>query len=159
MGRVIAPFGVRGWVKIHAYTERPANLLDYPVWWLGHPGGWQEMRVEDGEAHDRSLAVRLEGCGDRERAAQLKGMEIAVPRSAFPPPAEGEYYWADLVGLKVVNLQGVELGRVEEVLQTGANDVLVLQGERERLLPFIADVIRRVDLVAGLISVDWGEDY
>jgi 16S rRNA processing protein RimM len=86
-------------------------------------------------------------------------MEIAVPRSAFPPPAEGEYYWADLVGLKVVNLQGVELGRVEEVLQTGANDVLVLQGERERLLPFIADVIRRVDLAAGLISVDWGEDY
>ncbi len=138
MGRVIAPFGVRGWVKIHAYTERPANLLDYPVWWLGHPGGWQEMRVEDGE---------------------VKGMEIAVPRSAFPPPAEGEYYWADLVGLKVVNLQGVELGRVEEVLQTGANDVLVLQGERERLLPFIADVIRRVDLAAGLISVDWGEDY
>lgn len=159
MGRIGAPFGVRGWVKVHTFTARDANLLDYPVWWLGRDERWHEVRIEESEAHSKGIVVRLAGCEDREHAAALSGMEIAVPRDALPPPGQDEFYWADLIGLGVVNLQGREFGQVEQMLQTGANDVLVVRGERERLIPFIADAIKKVDLAARVITVDWGEDW
>ena len=106
-----------------------------------------------------AVVARLTGCEDRDAAAVLRGKPVAVPRAALPETRSGEYYWADLIGLAVVNTGSQELGRVVEVLQTGANDVLVVQGERERLIPFIATVIREVDSTAGMIRVDWGADY
>ena len=119
--------------------------------------------------HATGLAVTFAGSDDRDQALALCGQEIAVERAALPAAGTNEYYWADLIGLDVVNVQGAAFGQVREVLRTGANDVLVVAaagsgtgGEgaaRERLIPFVADVIRRVDAVAGAITVDWGEDW
>lgn len=159
MGRIVAPFGVRGWVKIQPFTEEIDGLLGYPVWYIGRDSNWHEVAVLETEGHHKTLAARLAGCDDRDAAAALKGQEIGVLRDALPPPAENEYYWSDLIGLEVVNVQGEALGRVSEVLETGANDVLVLEGERERLIPFVKQVILDVDLAARRVSVDWGVDY
>lgn len=159
MGHVGAPFGVRGWVKVHAYTEHSDSLLDYPVWWLGHNGQWRECEVLACDVHPKALVAHLAGCDDRDAAAALRGSEIAVPRESLPQVDENEYYWADLIGLKVVNTAGQELGSVTGLLETGANDVLVVQGERERLIPFVAQVVLEVDLAAGAVRVDWGLDY
>ncbi|MEW5943009.1 MAG: ribosome maturation factor RimM [Pseudomonadota bacterium] len=159
MGHVSAPFGVRGWIKVHAYTETGDGLLDYPVWWVGKPGAWRECAVLDAEVHSKSLAAHLEGCNDRDAAAALRGALIAVPREALPPAEADEYYWNDLIGLRVVNAQGQDLGEVAKLLETGANDVLVVQGERERLIPFVAGTILEVDVDSGRIRVDWGADY
>lgn len=159
MGRVAAPFGVRGWLKVHAFTETLDGLLDYPVWWLGRNGAWQEHRVLEGSVHGKLLTVQLEGVADRSAAEALKGTEIAVPRSELPLPEENEFYWNELIGLNVVNTAGVELGKVDSLLQTGANDVLVVKGERERLIPFVKQVVLDVDKAAAVIRVDWGADY
>ena len=163
MGRVTAPFGVTGWVKIYALTAQLGNLLDYPVWWLGHDGNWREMRVAAAKVHGNTLVAQLAGIEDREAAVALKGLDVAVPRSQLPGAAENEFYWADLIGLRVVNTEQHEFGRVVRVMQTGANDVLVVAGgngdERETLIPFIAGAIQEVDLAAGVINVDWGKDY
>ena len=163
MGRVTAPFGVKGWVKIYALTAQLGNLLDYPVWWLGHHGDWREMRIAAAKVHGNTLVAQFAGIEDREAAVALKGWEVAVPREQLPGAAENEFYWADLIGLKVVNTEQHEFGHVVRVMQTGANDVLVVAGGegglRETLIPFIASAIRRVDLAAGVISVDWGRDY
>ena len=163
MGRVTAPFGVKGWVKIYALTAQLGNLLDYPVWWLGHDGDWREMRVATAKVHGNTLVAQLAGIEDREAAVALKGLEVAVPRSQLPGAAENEYYWADLIGLRVVNIEQHEFGRVVRVMPTGANDVLVVASGngngRETLIPFIAGAIQEVDLAAGVINVDWGKDY
>ena len=163
MGRVTAPFGIRGWVKIYALTAPATNLCDYPVWWLGADDEWRETRVLAARQHGSALIAQIAGVEDREAAAALKGMTIAVPRAQLPAVAADEFYWADLIGLRVVNAEQHEFGHVARIVQTGANDVLVVTpGDargRETLIPFIADVIQRVDIAAGVISVDWGKDY
>jgi 16S rRNA processing protein RimM len=159
MGRVAAPFGVKGWVKVQPETEGPGSLLAYKTWWLGRGDDWREAPVAEAKVQGAMLAARLEGIEDRDAAAGLRGISVAVPRSHLPKAGSGEYYWADLLGLKVVNAESLELGRIERILQTGANDVLVVQGDRERLVPFIADVIREVDTAAGVVRVEWGVDY
>lgn len=159
MGRISAPFGVKGWVKVHPDTESPGSLLAYKTWWIGRDGDWREAAVAEAKVQGASLAARLEGFEDRDAAAALRGKSVAVPRSQLPQARSGEYYWADLVGLRVVNAESQELGRIEQILQTGANDVLVVQGERERLIPFIASVIREVDPAAGVMRVEWSADY
>ncbi|OGA53291.1 MAG: ribosome maturation factor RimM [Betaproteobacteria bacterium RIFCSPLOWO2_12_FULL_62_58] len=159
MGRVSAPFGVKGWIKVQPFTAAAANLLSYTVWWLGGGGGWLKYAVADVQVHGRSVVAQLEGCEDREAAARFRGMQVAIPRDALPTTDANEFYWADLIGLKVVNSAARDLGQVVRILETGANDVLVVEGERERLIPFIADVIRKVDLAGGVITVDWGADF
>ena len=160
MGRVFAPFGVRGWVKIHAYTEAMDGLLGYPVWWFKRDGAWQECRVLEAGIHGKSLIAQLEGVADRSAAEALKGKEIAVRREELPQLDEGEFYWSDLIGLKVVNAAGVELGTVDSLLQTGANDVLVVKSaEQERLIPFVEQYVLEVQREAGVIRVDWDLDY
>ena len=159
MGRISAPFGVKGWVKVQPNTAATGNLLAYKTWWVGHEGGWREIAVAEARVHGRTVVARLEGCEDRDAAAALRGESVAVPRAALPRTQSGEYYWADLIGLAVVNGAAQALGRITGVLQTGANDVLVVAGERERLIPFIAEVIRDVDLAAGVMRVEWDADY
>ena len=159
MGRIAAPFGVKGWIRIKPNTAAPGNLLAYPSWWVGREGDWRETAVAEAKVQGRAVIARLEGCDDRDAAAALRGKSVAVPRAALPRPQSGEYYWADLIGLKVTNTAGQELGQVTGVLQTGANDVLVVQGERERLIPFIATVMREVDPEAGVVRVDWSAEY
>ena len=159
MGRITVPFGVKGWVKIHPFTETPGSLLDYAKWWIGNDTDWREVEVEKAEVHGPSVAAKLAGCEDRDAAALYRGQQIAIPRDAFPAAAENEFYWADLIGLRVVNEQGEDFGKVTEVFKTGANDVLVVESDRERLIPFLESVIRQVDLQGGVIRVDWGLDY
>ena len=159
MGRIAAPFGVKGWTKVQPFTAATQNLLAYRNWWIGREGEWREVAVAEARVQGRAVVARLEGCDDRDAAAALRGKSVAVPREALPRTRSGEYYWSDLIGLAVVNGEARELGRIIGVLQTGANDVLVVEGERERLVPFIAEVIRDVDLASGVLRVDWGADY
>lgn len=160
MGHVSGPFGVRGWVNLHVYTEAIDSLLDYPVWWLGRDGKWQEYRLKGGEVHNKGPVALLEGIDDRDAALALKGFQVAVPRSEMPQAEEDAYYWSDLIGLRVENLQGQALGTVDSLFETGANDVMrVLDGETERLIPFVGHFVQDVDLKAGVVKVDWGVDY
>ena len=168
MGRIVAPYGIKGWIKIQPFTQQQQGLLDYPQWQVGQDGAWQLRTVEEAKVHGATVVAKLEGVADREQAAALQGMRIAVSRDDFPAPATNEFYWSDLVGLKVVNAAGVVLGSVTRVFETGANDVLVVEdnvanavaaNQHERLLPFIATVIRQVDIAGGTITVDWDADF
>jgi 16S rRNA processing protein RimM len=159
MGRISAPFGVKGWVKVEPNTAAARNLLSYKTWWLEERGEWREIAVAEARVHGRAVIAKFEGCDDRDAAAAWRGRTIAVPRTALPETKSGEFYWADLIGLEVVNESAQALGRVTGILQTGSNDVLVVAGERERLIPFIATVVRDVDLPAGVVRVEWGADY
>ena len=159
MGRVTAPFGVKGWVKIQPLTAQVASLCDYPVWWIGKAGEWRDAALGEVKVSGAVLVAQFAGVNDRDAAAKLRGCEVAVPRGELPAPREDEYYWMDLIGLRVVNKEGYEFGHVARMMETGANDVLVVEGTRETLIPFIANVIRKVDFAAGEVEVDWGVDY
>jgi 16S rRNA processing protein RimM len=159
MARVAGAFGVKGWIKLQVFTERAGGLLDYPVWWLGREAAWAAAEVEEASVHGTAVVARLRGVDDRERAAALRGCDVAVARAALPQNEEGEYYWADLEGLRVSNLEGETLGAVAGLIETGANQVLVVRGERERLIPFVGAVVKSVDLARGELLVDWGADF
>lgn len=161
IGAVSGSYGVRGWIKVRSFTEPPENILSYQPWWLEGRGGDQAFRVLAGKPHGGGLVVAaVEGIGTPEQAQALKGLQISVDRACFPPPAPGEYYQVDLLGMTVRNLDGCVLGRVTDVMATGANDVLIVQGERERLIPFLQpETVRAVDLASRLIEVDWDEDF
>jgi 16S rRNA processing protein RimM len=159
MGHVSAPFGVQGWIKVHPYTETNTGLTGYTTWWLGKNGSYQAYEVLEARAQGTEVVAKLKGFEDREAALSLRGMEVAVPRNKLPKTRRDEYYWSDLIGLKVVNTEGLSLGTVKQMLATGANDVLVVGGERERLIPFVRQVIQDVDVQGGTIQVEWGADY
>ena len=182
MGRIVAPYGVYGWLKVVPDTEALDGLFDYDSWWLGKGDRWREMVVEAAKIHNDVIVVKLEGINDRDAAFACKGQLVAVPRDQLPEPDENEYYWSDLIGLNVINKQGVEFGVITEVFETGANDVLVVKPNvankpegmaksdaksadagkdksQERLIPFIADVVLTVDLQAKSMLVDWDEDF
>lgn len=160
MGRIAGPYGVKGWVRVTAFTELPDGLLDYAPWYLGHNGDWRAIEVIDARAHGKGLVAQLDGCADRDAAMALTGREIGVYRSQLPAAGEDEYYWNDLIGLRVVTTAGRDFGLVDHLIETGANDVLVIRGEREILVPFvIGQVVKSVDLKSGEIRVDWDPDY
>lgn len=159
LGRIAGVFGVKGWLKVFSETSPRENILRYPVWQLRRREGWKPYRLLEGQPHGKGIIARLEGVDDREGAAELIRAPIAIPREELPPAGPGEFYWADLEGLSVVTLDGVELGRVDRLFETGANDVMVVKGDRERLLPFIADVVQDVSLEEGRIRVDWDPEF
>jgi 16S rRNA processing protein RimM len=160
VGKVAGFYGVTGWVKVYSYTQPRDNILKYSPWQLRLEGQQWTMEVLEGRRHGQGIVASLAGCVDRDAARRLLGAEISVARSQLSPLAHEEYYWTDLVGLRVVNRDGVELGRVDHLLETGANDVLVVQGDRERLIPYLpADVVLEVDLEDGVLRVDWDVDF
>ena len=165
LGHISGLFGIQGWVKVYSHTEPRDNILNYSPWYLWMQGEWLPFRVIKGKQHGKGLIAHLEQCPDRDSAAALVGKEIAIPRRQLPTLEEGEYYWSDLQGLQVMNLQDVDLGRVSHLMETGANDVLVVEqtesGQtRERLIPFIREqVIKQVDLEQGVIRVDWAPEF
>jgi 16S rRNA processing protein RimM len=160
LGTVAGVYGVKGWLRVHSATEPRERILDYAPWQLGRRGDWCERALDEGRVHGAGVIAKLAGVDDRDAAAALVGAEIAVPRSRLPAGAPDEYYWVDLVGLEVVTEQGVALGRIERLLATGANDVLVVKNGRERLIPFLRDsVIRSVDVENGVLRVDWDPDF
>jgi 16S rRNA processing protein RimM len=159
MGRVAAPFGVKGWIKIQTFSEAIDTLTDFADWQIGKGDTWRTFHVLSVNVHTKVLVAELAGIQDRNAALALKGLEIAVPREALPPAAENEYYWSDLVGLQVMNTQGVAFGTVSELLESGAHDILVVGDAPQRLIPFVGHVVKAVDLAAGTIEVDWEADY
>lgn len=159
MGRISAPYAVRGWIKVQPLTAYVDGLLEYSRWWVGHSGAWREWRLSDGKAHGQYLLAHLQGMDDRDAAEAVMGMDIAVWRADRPAAEAGEYYWDDLIGLDVVNAEGALLGRVSGLLETGAHDVLRVEGERERLIPFVDAYVREVDLSARRIVVEWSLDW
>ena len=169
VGKIGAPFGVRGWVKLYSFTEPVDNLLDYDPWYTRPKNskdsaavdkGWVIAPVTEAKTHGKGFVAQFKGADDRDAAARLNGQEIAIRRDQLPPTAEGEYYWHDLQGLMVTTTEGVSLGVVDHLLETGANDVLVVKGDRERLIPYVlGPIVKSVDLAAGTLQVDWDPDF
>lgn len=156
LGRIAGLYGVRGWVRVFSETDPRDNILRYSPWCLGDA----RHEVAEGRVHGKGLVARLVGCDDRDQAALLVGQPIAIRRDQLPPPRPDEFYWADLEGLEVRTRDGVDLGTVDHLFATGANDVLVVRGERERLVPFIwGQVVEDVDFAAGVLRVDWDPDF
>jgi len=161
VGRISGLYGVRGWVKVFSHTQPRENILRYSTWYLKRNGEWQETGLEDGRQQGKGIVAKLRGCDDRDAAAALMDTTVAIKREQLPQAEADEYYWADLQGLRVNNLEGVELGTVSHLLETGANDVLVVkQGREERLIPFVqGQFVTRIDLEAGEMTVDWDPDF
>jgi 16S rRNA processing protein RimM len=163
MGRVGAPHGVRGALRVQPLSSDPGALLAHRQWWLRRPGGgdWRGYRLLAGREQPGALVVELEGIASREEAAALRGMEIGVPRDALPALGEDEYYEADLVGMAVMNRAGETLGEVAGFAASGAHPIVrvVADDATERLIPWVAPYIDRVDLAARRIDVDWPADF
>jgi len=155
MGRIRAPHGLKGWIKIQPFTQETEGLLDYPEWWVGSGDEWRQHRISESAVHGSTVVARLEGFTNREAAAGLRGKDIAVPRAVMPQNQEGVFYWNDLVGMEIFHRDARKLGFVTKILETGANTVLVVQGDKELLVPFIEDVIVSVDLKARMVIVEW----
>ena len=156
LGTIAGPHGTRGWVRIRSSTEPPENILRYTPWHVARSGHWFTVDVAEGRVQGRGVIARLHGCHDRNEALGYRGCDIAVERARLPELETGEYYWADLVGMRVATTGGVELGEVARMMETGANDVMVVRGESERLIPFLpGPVVQSVDSVRGAIVVDW----
>ncbi len=165
LGRITAPFGVKGWLKIHPFGDDPSALGEMPCWWLAPEsetpdGQWAQYALRACQSHGKGLVVSLEGITDRNAAESLSGWYIAAPRDSLPQPEENEYYWGDLVGMAVYDETGEPLGEVTGLLSTGAHDVLQVQdGDTERLIPFVAAYVLDVDLAARSIRTAWQKDW
>lgn len=159
VGRVSGLYGVRGWCKVFSFTQPRDALLDYGGWHVRRGGVWEPVAVAEGRRHGKALLARIEGIDDREAARELVGCDIAVPRSALPDAGEGHFYWCDLEGLEVVTTGGTTIGHVREMIETGAHDVLVVDGDADTLIPFVVGkTVTDVDLAARRIVVDWEWD-
>jgi len=160
LGRIGAPHGVRGWVRVQSYARPPESILEFDRWLVGVGDGYREYEVAEARVQPNGIIVRLDGCEDRDAAAALRHADVAVPRDALPEAGPDEWYWADLEGLAVETVDGTPLGTVEQLLETGANDVLVVHGDRERLIPWVPGTfVRSVEPSAGRLIVDWDPDF
>lgn len=162
IGEISGVHGVKGWLKVYSCTEPRENVLRYSPWQLDHGGEVRKLKLLEGRRQGKTVVVRLEGITTREQAEVLRGTKISIDRSQLLPLPEGEYYWADLIGLEVIDSGSHPLGRVTGMMETGANDVMIVRGgdRREILIPWLKErVILEVDPDAGLIRVDWDPDY
>jgi 16S rRNA processing protein RimM len=161
VGRVVGIFGIKGWIKLDSYTDPRENIEQYSPWLLRTGDRWTLFGVEAFQPHGKGLIAKLEGIDSRDEAASLAGRDIGIRPDQLPPLAEGEYYWHELIGLTVINRPGEVLGRVESLLQTGANDVLVVRRDgRELLIPYVPGrFIDAVDRQRGEIRVDWHREW
>jgi 16S rRNA processing protein RimM len=160
VGKISGVFGVKGWVKVFSYTDPRDNILSYSPWLLKKGDQIKTVNVVDGQLQGKTIVAQLADINDRDQAAALMGWEIFITQDQLPRPAKGEYYWSELIGLQVETVDGVRLGVVDSMLETGANDVIIVKGERERVIPFLqGGTIIKVDLDAGKIIVDWDPDF
>ncbi|EXF94842.1 16S rRNA-processing protein RimM [Pseudomonas fluorescens HK44] len=166
IGKIYSIHGVRGEVKVFSFTDPIGNLLDYKTWTLKREGDVRQVELVSGRVHNgKFLVTKLKGLDDREEARLLAGFEICVPRNLFPDLTDGEYYWYQLEGLKVIDHLGQLLGKIDHLLETGSNDVMVVKpcagslDDRERLLPYTEQCVLAVDLAAGEMKVDWDADF
>lgn len=160
MARVGAPFGIKGWIKLQVFTESLDSLDAYASWLLKGVAGWEEFTLEDFAVNTKGVFAKLAGCDNRTAAEKLVKREIGIPREALEGTEEDEIFWFDLIGCAVENAAGEHLGKVETLMETGANDVLVVKlGSVESLIPFIDEVILKVDREGKVITVNWSGEY
>jgi 16S rRNA processing protein RimM len=155
MGRVAGSYGVRGWLKVAPGGGAAEGLVEAARWWIGG----EKYEVAEARVHGATVVAKLAGIEVREQALQLRGQAVLIERSAMPQPEEGHYYLADLVGLEVVNEQGEALGKVKKFFTNGAQDVMEVVGDKERLMPWVPAVVKQVDLQKRQITVEWGADW
>lgn len=160
VGKISGVFGIKGWVKVFSFTDPRENILTYSPWLLKKDDETKTVNIVDGQLQGKTIVAQLDGVNDRDQAASLMGWDIFITQDQLPKAAKGEYYWSDLIGLTVETIDGVQLGVVDSLLETGANDVLIVQGERERVIPFLqGQTIINVELDAGRIIVDWDPEF
>lgn len=159
LGRISGLFGVRGWVKVFSYTDPREAVLQYENWMLCRNGEWRPAKVAEGQRHGKSVIARLDGVDDREQAKLLVDADIGVAPESMPKPNDGHYYWSDIIGLTVEREDGDRLGDVTSMIETGAHDVMVVQGDKERLIPFVKnDIVLEVDFDLRRVKVNWEWD-
>ena len=167
LGRLLCPYGIYGWVKIRSYTEKIEGLMSYHPLWIDKDG-LKPLFLDDWQMHSGGLIAHIEGVNDRDRAKAWCGCNILVDKDVLPSPDVNEYYWHELLGLRIRNLFAGEeddLGVVSSLLATGSNDVLLVSGDkasidyRERLIPFIEDYVLKVSRTHGYIQVSWDPDF
>lgn len=161
LGHVSGAHGLQGWVKVHSDTDPRENIVTYKRLMLNQGQGWQSWKLSNGRRQGKTVVLKLKGCNDRDAAEALVGAKIAIGRDQLPVlDADDEFYWADLEGLVVETVEGQVLGKVDHLFETGSNDVLVVKGDRERLIPFImGQVVCKVDLEGRRMLVDWDPEF
>jgi 16S rRNA processing protein RimM len=161
VGHVSKAHGIQGWVNVISYTQPVSGILEYDPWYLKFNNHWQAIKVVKSRVHAKGIMVQLENCTDRNQAEVYHGLEIAVTRDQLPTLADkDEYYWDDLLGLTVVTTTGIELGKINHIFATGSNDVLVIRGDKEHMLPYLPeDVVQKIDLAAKQMIVTWDPDF
>lgn len=155
VGRFGRAHGVRGDIHVISFTDPISNIIDYSPWLIHKHGEWQLLPIASVTQRNNDIIAHIQDCNDRDLAKKYTNLEIAVPYETLPTLDEEEFYWAELIGLKVINKTGASLGEVIDILETGANDVLVVKGETEHLVPYTKSVVLNVDLGAHQILVDW----
>lgn len=166
VGKLGSTYGIRGWLRIYSSTEQAESIFDYQPWFLNIKGQWQAVELESWRYHSHDLIVKLKNIDDRDVAQTLTNVEIGVSADNFPELEEG-YYWHDLIGCQVLNLEGYQLGVVNDMMETGSNDVFVVKAnlndafsKQERLIPYLErTVVKRVDLATKTIEVDWDAGF
>jgi len=159
LGKFGAAYGVRGWLHLISYTDPIDNLFEHTEWHVKHRGQWEILHIENGKAHGKGLVVKIKEINDRELAREYTNDKISIPREALPELSDDEHYWQDLVGATVVTENGIGLGIVKELIATGSNDVFVVVGERERLIPYTKDVVVKIDATKNEIIVNWDPEF
>lgn len=160
LGKVSGVYGVKGWVKLFSDTDPREGILDYQHYFLKEKGQWRSLEFTQGRKQGKGVVAKIEGCDDRDQAMLLIGSEIGITNDQLDELAENEYYWKDLIGLSVLNQDEVDLGTVSSMMETGANDVLIVTGDRERLIPFTqGHTVLEVNLDDKVIRVDWDPEF
>lgn len=155
VGKLGATHGIQGWLKLYSFTEPAENILAYKPWYLEDATGWELIKPEANKKNINGLTIKFAGLNNPEEARLLTGKKIAVLRSQLPRLKQGDFYWSDLEGLTVMNVDGTVLGKVMFILETGSNDVLVVKGDKEHAIPYLPNVVTSVDLANQVIHVDW----
>lgn len=166
LGKLTSPYGIKGWVKVYSYTEPMTNIGNYNPVWMQHQGRRSALSFDTIKTHGKGLVAKIDGCDTREQAASYNGALVVIPKDQLEPLPDDEYYWSELIGLKVETVAGELLGYVHGLLETGSNDVLKVRGDansidrKERLIPYLpGQVIKSIDVNAALIKVDWDADF
>jgi len=160
MGKVVGSFGINGWLKIKSFSEKIELLGKYENWYFSQDEkNWSEKKIEQFKINLNKISVKIYGINDRTAADGYKGYLIGIPKQSLPELANNEFYWNDLIGFEVVTLSDVLLGKLETFIETGANDVMVVEGDKQRLLPYVPSVVKKVDVKQQQIIVDWDENF
>jgi len=160
LGNISGVFGVKGWLKVYANTDKKENILSYQPWYIERNRVRKAVKLKAGKPHGKTIIVQLEGIDDRNEAELWVGSDIYMKPDQLPELGKDEYYWSELIGLKVVSIEGDDFGIIDHLLETGANDVIVVKGDRERLIPYVTgQVVKSVDLKEQQMVVDWSADF